>query len=128
MSHEWRTAALGRDGSSDRAAGIRLLFDGYRIGFGGVRDLASLRPTVSTGPGTAALKQTRCERGFRRAMKLFDGDTMQADIVYAVVLNNTAVARCVGARRAMCLLVTVLDMLVDYFKSEIARFGLPARP
>jgi hypothetical protein len=112
---------------------LRALADGARIGFTGGRDLSMPIQAVlyrpPSGPSGNALHQTRCERQFRQAMRIFDDG--QRDLVECLILRNEPVnrwrlARGVTQWTAMQRLMTVLEMLVVYFDDELRKYGVAA--
>jgi hypothetical protein len=113
---------------------LRLLYDGMRLGFvSGLRDLmlpvTAIVYRPSMGPTRTAMRQTNCERKFRRCWRIFNDG--QRAIIEAVVLGSMSLHRWrtlhgIPQRQAMELLLTTLELLVEYFHSELDRHGLSA--
>jgi hypothetical protein len=105
-------------GAADK---LRLLHDGSRLGFAGIKDWRPISATTyrpSLGPSNLALKQLRCRVAFDRAWGLF-GDRARA-LVLLVVLQNRAVSGAaerlgIAPALAMQRLVEALDALVEHF-------------
>jgi hypothetical protein len=83
-----------------------------------------------TGPTRAALQQARAARQVEKCLKRFT--QAQRELIDGIVLRCMTVSQWVRTYRrcsqttAARQLVAVLDRLVDYFKGEIERYGLPA--
>jgi hypothetical protein len=100
---------------------LRLAFDGSRLGFSALKDWRPIQATQfrpSTGPGAAALKQTKAARDFAAAWGTLDQD--ERAMLVLVVLRNTTISKAaimleisgpIMTRR----LVTALDRLCDHY-------------
>jgi hypothetical protein len=86
--------------------------------------------TVPTAPTPTAMRQTRAYARVQRCLQLFSPD--QQNLIHSIVLGCMPVARWAREHGRCCpntaikRLIDVLDKLVDYFRQEIQRHGLPA--
>jgi hypothetical protein len=100
---------------------LRLLFDGSRLGFSGIRDwrpIQAINYRPSTGPTRTAMRSLRCRTAFDQVWSIFDD--MDRSLLLAVVLRNIPVGRVaemVGQSkpRTTQRLVAVLDRLCEHF-------------
>jgi hypothetical protein len=108
---------------------LRQLWDAARFGFSGGRMpwMYHEPGTTPTTPTPAAVLQARVHVRVQRCLKRFS--PLQQDLIHHVILLCAPWCHERGhcsAQAATKRLLVVLDMLRDYFKSEITRLGLPA--
>jgi hypothetical protein len=112
---------------------LRALADAVVIGFSTSREYTPVQAIPAYGPrtgfGQAALRSAKAWPAYRRAMTLFDQS--QRDLITHCLLLNWSLQRWVAYHREQGRilrplverqrLLVILDILVEHFKSEIAR-------
>jgi hypothetical protein len=101
---------------------MRLVFDGSRLGFSGLRDWRPVNTLTfgpTTGPSRTAMKQYHCRRRFDEVWSIFNEDDRA--ILLLVVLQNISIGRAtemLGASKPRLTqrLVSLLDRLCAHYE------------